>query len=191
MKNIVVIALVLIIAGFAEARTKFGKAPLNLSKYIPLPGLEALDSCTVEEVAMGFFTGTEPDPEVPNSQCVLYFPTLTDQFDLVMNSYNLTALLPNNTLKVLDESATLINKYSLWQNYCTFGTLFTALDNVLETFDGFVAVVYRVVFSYAQFLIFIGDMTTAYNRGNCFDTFKAVGEIVSLGLSFEIPEDIV
>jgi hypothetical protein len=140
---------------------------------------------------MGFFTGTEPDPTVPNSKCVTYFPTLSDQFELVMSELNLTSLIPYKAIGVVDHAATLINKYALWQNYCTFGTLFTTLDNTIETFEGITAAFYRVVLNYAKVLTKVGDITTAFNQGNCFNTFKGVGEVFKIVLSFSVPEDII
>ena len=140
---------------------------------------------------MGFFIGTEPDPVVPNSKCVLYFPTLKNQIDAVITGFNTTLIIPTKFVGWLDSAFTLVNRYALWQGYCQFGTLFTSLDNVLETFDGITTVFYRVIFNYSTILIFLGDLTAAYNSKDCRGTFKAIGQVFSLALNFNVPEDIV
>ena len=153
--------------------------------------LSGFETCTVEDVVMGFFTGTESDPTVTNSLCVRYYPELHAQIELIISELNSTLLVPYNFLQLIDDSATLINKYSVWQNYCVFGTLFTALDNVLETFDGITTVVYRFILGYAEVLTKIGNLTTAYTDGECRETFQAAGEIFSILFAFNVPEDII
>ena len=150
-----------------------------------------LDWCTIEQAVMGFFTGTERDPTVANSKCVTYFPTLTEQLNLVISELNITSLIPFNAIKLMDDGATLINKYALWQNYCIFGTLFTKLDNTIETFEGLTTAFYRIILNYAQVLVKVGDFSTAYSKADCRNMFKAMGEIFKMVLEFEVPEDIV
>jgi hypothetical protein len=150
-----------------------------------------LSWCTVEDVVMGFFTGTEPDPVVPNSKCVTYFPTLQTQFGLITSQLNITLLVPTNTFRFLDTSATMVNKFALWQTYCTFGTLFTRLDNTIETLEGLTTAFYRVIMNYAKVLVKIGNFTTAFNAQKCFAMSQAVGEIFSLIFDFQVPEDVI
>jgi hypothetical protein len=140
---------------------------------------------------MGFFTGTEPDPVVPNSKCVTYYPTLHTQIELILSELNFTALIPTHAFKLIDDSATLINRYSLWQTYCTFGTLFTKLDNTIETFEGITTAFYRLIMNYSKVLVRVGDLTTALNNKECFKMFRAAGEIFSLVFEFQVPEDII
>ena len=147
--------------------------------------------CSVEDIVMGFFTGTEPDPVVPNSKCVTYFPNLQDQFELITSQLNMTLLFPTNTFRLLDTSATFVNKFALWQTYCTFGTLFTRLDNTIETLEGLTTAFYRVIMNYARVLVKIGDFTTALSGQKCFEMSRAVGEIFSMVFDFQVPEDII
>lgn len=140
---------------------------------------------------MGFFTGTEPDPLVPNSRCVTYFPTLKQQIDLVISQLNVTALIPTNTFRLLDSMATFVNRFALWQEYCTFGTLFTRLDNTVETFEGLTTAFYRVILNYSTVLVKLGDLTTNFNNQRCFNMFRAMGEIFSIVLNFNVPEDVI
>lgn len=140
---------------------------------------------------MGFFTGTEKDPSVPNSKCVTYYPNLQAQIDIIINEFNLTALIPTNGLKLIDDLATLVNRYSLWQTYCVFGTLFTKLDNTIETFEGITTAFYRLIMNYAKVLVKVGDLTTALNNKECFKMFRAAGEIFSMVLEYNVPEDII
>lgn len=140
---------------------------------------------------MGFFTGTEPDPIVPNSRCVLYFPTLQAQAILVWSQLNFTALFPGNAIRILDDTFTLINRYSQWQTYCQFGTLFTKLDNTIETFEGITTAFYRMVMNYAAVLVKLGDFTTNMQAGKCFLMARAVGEIFKIVFDFKVPEDVI
>ena len=150
-----------------------------------------MEWCTVENVVMGFFTGTEKDPSVPNSKCVTYYPNLHDQIEIIIAELNFTALIPTNTLRLIDDSATLINRYSLWQTYCIFGTMFTKLDNTIETFEGITTAFYRLIMNYSKVLVKIGDLTTALNNKECFKMFRAAGEIFALVFEFNVPEDII
>lgn len=140
---------------------------------------------------MGFFTGTEADPSIPNSKCVMYFPTVVNQLELVIKEFNLTSLVPVNGLKLIDDFYTLINRYSLWQGYCQFGTMFGKLDNTIETFEGLTTAFYRLIMNYATVLVKLGDLTTAFNNQQCFTTFRALGELFKMVFDFRVPEDYV
>uniref|UniRef100_A0A7S3J2E6 Uncharacterized protein n=2 Tax=Euplotes harpa TaxID=151035 RepID=A0A7S3J2E6_9SPIT len=111
--------------------------------------------------------------------------------NIIRNAFNMTLLIPSNMFKFLDDSATFINRYSLWQGYCMFGTMFTKLDNAIETFEGITGVFYKIILNYATMLIKIGNFSTAYSSSKCRDMFKAVGEIFKLAFDFVIPDDIV
>ena len=91
---------------------------------------------------MGFFTGTEKDPTIANSKCVIYFPQLLEQANLVVNGFNTSLTIPSNFFGWASEVSTLIIRYSLWQNYCTFGSMFGALDNIFSTLEGFAGAFY-------------------------------------------------
>uniref|UniRef100_A0A7S3N9U3 Uncharacterized protein n=1 Tax=Euplotes harpa TaxID=151035 RepID=A0A7S3N9U3_9SPIT len=140
---------------------------------------------------MGFFTGTENDPVVPNSKCVTYFPNLKTQYSMIINELNSTLLIPTNAVKCLDDVATLINRYSLWQGYCIFGTLFTKLDNVMETLEGVTNLFYKLILNYAKVLVKLGEFSNSYNEKKCFNMFRSLGEIFGLVLDYHVPEDIV
>ena len=140
---------------------------------------------------MGFFTGTEPDPGVPNSKCVLYFPELKRQFDLVIDSLNVTSLIPTNAVALLDNALIFVKRFSAWQTFCEFGVMFTALDNTFESISGFTTAFYRIIMQYNTVLIKVGNFTQAFNTKKCFDMARAVGEIFSIAFDFHVKEDIV
>lgn len=129
--------------------------------------------------------------KVMNHKCVMYFPEVLKQLNLVISEVNATALLPVNALRLLDHTFTFINRYALWQGYCTFGTLFGKLDNTIETFEGFTTAFYRVIMNYAKVFVKIGDFTSALNNKQCNPMAKAVGEIFGMVFDFQVPEDII
>lgn len=139
---------------------------------------------------MGFFTGTEPDPKVPNSKCVMYFPDVREMVENIIKQLNITSLLPYNALQLVDDSATLLTRYAQWMKYCIFATLFTRLDNTFETFEGLTTAFYRIILNYSTVLVKIGDFSTSMAASNCRGMFQAVGEIFKLVFQFEVPEDI-
>ena len=140
---------------------------------------------------MGFFTGTESDPDVANSRCVTYFPILQGQFSLVVDGFNSSLVIPTRFIAWIDNVFTLINKYALWQNYCVFSTLFTRLDNTISTFEGLTTVFSRYIFNIALIQVQISDMNTYWGASDCFKMMRSVGIIFSTVLDFNVPEDIV
>ena len=147
--------------------------------------------CTVTEAVQGFFTGTEKDPSVTNSRCVAYFPTLVEQFNTFINGANMTLLNPQNFFGWIQQGVTLINRYSLWQNYCQFATMFTQLDNTIENVDGFVALLYRFIYNQNKIQERSADFFTYLGREDCSNTFKSAGGVFSLLFDFNVPEDII
>lgn len=121
----------------------------------------------------------------------MYFPTVVNQLELVIKEFNLTSLIPVNGLKLIDDFYTLINRYSLWQGYCQFGTMFGKLDNTIETFEGLTTAFYRLIMNYATVLVKLGDFTTALNNQQCFTMFRSLGELFKMVFDFRVPEDYV
>ena len=142
-------------------------------------------------IATGFITGWEKDPTIPNSNCYTYYPVLQDQVSMIVNELNYTLLIPTNLFKFIDDSATLINRYSLFQNYCQAATLLTKLDNVFQTIEGVTGLLYKVVLNYAQLMILFGTIANAYNQQQWFNMAKGAGQVFSLLFDFQIPDDIV
>lgn len=85
---------------------------------------------------------------------------------MILNELNYTTLIPTNMFKFIDDCATLINRYSLFQNYCQAATLLTKLDNIFETVEGVIALLYKVVQNYAQLLILLGTTGKEYDAKN-------------------------
>ena len=110
---------------------------------------------------------------------------------MIINELNYTLIIPTNALKLIDDVASLINRYSLWQNYCIFATLITKLDNVVQTIEGITGLFYKLILNYAKVLIKVGEMTANYNANKCFETFRPIGELVGMLLDYHVPEDIV
>ena len=140
---------------------------------------------------MGFFTGTEKDPSFPNSRCVEYFPVLASTFDRFINGVNITLIYPPNFFSWIQSGVSVVNRYALWQSYCTFDSLFTDLDNSVQTMEGVTNVIYRLIMNYANILSASADVTVAFNDRHCKPMFIGIGRIFSYLLEFNVPEDIV
>ena len=184
IKITLAVILLCIVAISAEKQEVTPYNAMDSFKLLPF------DFCTANTFVRGFFTGTEPDPKVPNSKCVMYFPELETQFNKLVDSFNMTALIPTRALGVLDNTATFINRFALWMRYCEFGQLFGKLDNTLETLEGFVSVFYRFTLNYSKVFIQLGDLSVGYQAKNCFNMMKAMGVIFSILFDFQVPEDI-
>ena len=147
--------------------------------------------CTVKDAVMGFFTGTETDPDVANSRCVTYFPILQDQLEYVVNSIDANIVIPTHTVAWINQVVALINRYALWQNYCVFATLFTRLDNTVSTREGLITAASRGLFNSQIIQNQMAVLQEAHTNGQCFNAFRAAGTIFGVILDFNVPEDIV
>ena len=183
----IVIITIFIFLAFTQAEVTQSQNLVPENPQLPYP----FDFCNVESATMGFFAGTEKDPTVANSNCVIYFPTLQKQFLAVVNGFNSSLIIPTNYFGWVDKVATLINRYALWQNYCTFSTLFTRLDNVVQNLEGITTLLYRIMMNYANIIVKISDFTTNFQKKDCYNSALAIGEIFSMALDFNVPEDIV
>ena len=150
-----------------------------------------LDFCTIQDAVQGFFTGTEEDPSVANSRWVIYFPTLQEKLNTVVSGINTTLIIPTHFFAWLQEVVTLINRYSLWQNYWTFATMFTQLDNTVQTPEGLISLVYKFVLNQAKFQEQIAIFTENFKAGNCFEMSLGAGGVFSALFQFNVPEDII
>ena len=186
MKSIVILAVLLSICISVSASENSGKL-LQDFRDPKFP----LDFCTVTDAVQGFFTGTEKDPSVANSRCVIYFPTLLEQANIVISGVNSTLLIPTHFFAWLQTGVTLINRYSLWQNYCTFATIFTQLDNSVQNTEGLIGVLYKFVLNNAKITETFTELQEHFNGGRCFDMFLSSGKIFSLLFDFNVPEDII
>ena len=188
----ILVVLIIVLVTFSHAKQPQSANKMNQSADGIVKHLTAfLDFCDIKSAIQGFFTGCEPDPDVANSKCVTYYPSLEVQVALLIEGFNMSLVIPTNFIGYVDHSATLINRYALWQEYCVFGELFTKLDNTIETFSGITTLAYKFILNYAQILVQVGDLTTKFQDGECFDMFKALGIIFHILFEYEIPEDIV
>ncbi|CAI2366830.1 unnamed protein product [Moneuplotes crassus] len=147
--------------------------------------------CSVRSAVTGFFTGTESDPDYPNSRCVTRFPDLQDQFSLVVNSVGPNLLIPTNFVAWLNTIVTLIVRYGYWQNYCVFSTLFTRLDNTIQNREGLITALSRGVFQSSLIEAQWSDFRKFMGEEDCFKMSRAFGIMFSVILDFNVPEDIV
>ncbi|CAI2382034.1 unnamed protein product [Moneuplotes crassus] len=182
MKSILVIALCFIYAATALESTE---SQQSLQVFPPF------GFCTVRDMTMGFFTGTEKDPVHPNSRCVQFFPRLEEQFNMFVGGVNETLLIPTNFVRWINTGVVLINQYAAWQNYCTFATVLTRLDNAVETMEGLATLVFRVMNNYPKLFILFADITTGFTNENCVQMSKAAGGAFSVIFDFNVPEDVV
>ena len=150
-----------------------------------------LEFCTAKDMFRGFFTGTEPDPTVANSKCQHYFPDVEEQFHKMIDSFNSTVWVPSQTFYFLDQAVIFIDRYALWMRYCEFGQMFTKLDNSIETLEGITTVFYKIILNYAKILTTLGDVTTNFQAGKCYEMFRALGVIFHIVFDFTVPEDII
>lgn len=146
--------------------------------------------CSIKDAVQGFLTGTERDPTVANSRCVIYFPDLQNQFNNVIGGVNATLVVPTNFVGWLIDVVALINRYALWQNYCVFATLFTRLDNIM-TLEGLTTVFSRGLINSGLLTTHFASFNTAWTGSQCIPMMKAAGTIFSILLDFNVPEDIV
>ncbi|CAI2381979.1 unnamed protein product [Moneuplotes crassus] len=156
-----------------------------------MKAIPPLDFCTVNQLTIGFFTGTEKDPSFANSRCVQFFPRLEEQFNLFFGGINATLLVPTNFVRWVNSGVTLINQYAAWQNYCTFATILTRLDNAVETTEGLATLLFRVMNNYPKIFVHFADMTTGFTNQDCSKMSKAAGGIFSLVFDFNVPEDVI
>ncbi|CAI2373124.1 unnamed protein product [Moneuplotes crassus] len=189
MKTIAIIFFAFVICAQAYGTTESDKYP----EFTKPKSVNAwpLDFCSVQSAVTGFFTGTESDPDFPNSRCVTRFPNLQDQFLLVVNSVNATLLIPTNFVRWTNNIVGLIVAYAQWQNYCVFATLFTRLDNTVQTREGLITALSRGVFQSEEITTQWTNIQQSFSKGECFTMFRAAGRIFSIILDFNVPEDIV
>ena len=122
--------------------------------------------CSVKDFTQGFFTGTEPDPAVPNSRCVLYFPELLNQVNHTIQNINISMLIPTNFFYVVDNVFTSVVRLNQWMNHCQFGTMFTKLDNTFESIAGLTTAFYKFIMNYANLLVELGRITSHFAQQN-------------------------
>lgn len=94
---------------------------------------------------MGFFSGTEEDSSTVDSKCVVFFPEIVKQTKQIYTKIGMDLLIPTHFVGWLNDIASLVSKYSAWQSYCTFGTLFGVLDNALSSYEGLTMVLFQYV----------------------------------------------
>ncbi|CAI2376713.1 unnamed protein product [Moneuplotes crassus] len=149
-----------------------------------------VEFCTISTSMIAFLTGNQEDPRIGNSQCVLYLPHLLDQSRKVWSKMGIDLLVPTHFVSLINEISTFIVRFSMWQTYCTFGSLLTTLDNIFGSFESTGIIAIRYVTNKAKVDEYMATVKDSNQKKDCQNMFLAMGKIFSLLVGFKIPKDI-
>lgn len=125
-----------------------------------------------------------------NSRCVVYVPDLVAQANTVIDLVTPDLVIPTNFVGWVIEIVTLINRYALWQKYCSFGSLFATLDNLLNAIENISVVLVRYTSHREEVHSEWNNVVQQNTNEDCFQMFKSAGRILSLLTGFNVAEDI-
>lgn len=139
----------------------------------------------------GFFTGTEPDPNVANSKCVYYFPEVLTQANVILAGVTTDLIIPTHFIGWLREITTLVNRFALWQRYCVFNSLFTTLDNYMNSATNLSILMVKYMTNKSTVDAEAAKFVEYNENEECFNMFRAAGRIFALLIGYTVPEDVI
>ncbi|CAI2377485.1 unnamed protein product [Moneuplotes crassus] len=192
-KNVCVLAILIVLFVAVSQASNRHESPLTFGtlKNQALTINNPYKFCTLKTSVMAFFAGTQTDPNGQSSKCVSYFPELLDEWDKIKSKLSTQLLVPTHFFNFWADITSLITRFSLWQTYCTFNTMYGALDHVFSSLEGAFTVLLKYTTYRAEVNEELRKILDNNNKEKCPEMFHSVGKAFSLLFGFNVPQDVV
>ena len=148
-------------------------------------------TCSLGTAIKKFFQGTESNPTVTDSKCVSEYDIMTNRWTWIIQNATSGNFTPTFWIQLAQDGVVAVTATTEWTNFCSFGLLFTRVDNAIESTSGIINTFQSSLLHISTLKQYGQDFINAKNSGDCENMWISVGKIFGIVFQFTITENYI